>query len=58
MRNILTTGHEFFIGISPHVGGSPEGGHGGIQLLLADVAPRSGKVAEDRDGNMFPDIGR
>ena len=40
----------------PARGGS-EGGDGGIQLLLADVAPGSGEVAENRDGNM-PAVGR
>jgi len=27
-----------------------KGADGGVQLLLADVTPRSGEIAEDRDG--------
>jgi len=42
----------------PARGGGSEGGYGGIQLLLADVAPGSGEVAENRDGNVPAVVGR
>ena len=37
-------------------GGGSECGDGGIQLLLADVTPGSGEVAENRDGNDVPAV--